>query len=874
MLNTSNVHKKLIKTLPTLSPDDLTRIKILNSYEDAILLSNNDIIDLAKYDINITHNDFELNLPSNKSNDVFYFDAKTHNKNYFEVSNFKYTIQKEYQQQLKYYKINIDYNTVDNIKAKFFILEYEYDEITNIIQVENNITEFQTLENTEFFKVYIKLEDTGLIYNIDINVVEKYRNILNEINIKFGIEEFYNTAKEINITPSDEGITINIEKNNKKDMYISYLEKNNKFTLLPEHKLFDDLSFERDLMTSLQMTKDDTLEVIPMLIEYNATKKTNIKNVSFVNQEILHFKNDTCNLRFVLRVSGVGEINLKSLSLMELEKAPTTKKMDFDNRKDVISITTPKIKLIEYKVACIMDEFTYNSFAPEVQLYRITPGKWKSELLFVQPDLLFIESAWAGNDGKWNKKVAYYDEEQHFEIKSLIKFAQSLNIPVVFWNKEDPVHYSKFIETAKLCDYVFTTDKGRIPEYIKDCGHEKIRALPFAAQPKNHNPIKIQSERDPRVSFAGSYYRHHEERSKDMDVLLEASKQIGLVIYDRNYEKTSKGQMPNHKYPERYNPYIKGNLPFNLIDKSYKGYKYMINVNTVKYSETMFSRRVFEGLISGTPIISTYSLGMKMMFGDIIESSSNIDDLRNHLKMLDSDALVYNKYAVKGIREVLLNHTYEQRMKEILNAAGYTVKSNKTNIYFIAFINEDNQIRKYIDIFHKQTVLNKKLVLIHKNIKSYKEFYNNYNTDLTIGIDYNVLKKYINIRHLLGHGYISVLNSNNYYSENYALDLVLAKEYSNADIIGKSMYYSINNNKLVINNKNSDFIYTPKIKVDRAIMKVDIFDKFSVESSLNYLEENTELETLMPFGAKLYSSDSLNFIENGIDFDNTEKIEI
>src|SRR5699024_11827404 len=113
-----------------------------------------------------------------------------------------------------------------------------------------------------------------------------------------------------------------------------------------------------------------------------------------------------------------------------------------------------------------------------------------------------------------------------------------------------------------------------------------------------------------RVSFAGSYYRHHEERSKDMDLLLEASKDVGLVIYDRNYEKTSKGQMPNHMYPERYKPYVKGSLPFNLIDKSYKGYKYMINVNTVKHSETRFSRRVFEGLLSGTPLISTYSIGM------------------------------------------------------------------------------------------------------------------------------------------------------------------------------------------------------------------------------------------------------------------------
>src|SRR5699024_5318564 len=127
-----------------------------------------------------------------------------------------------------------------------------------------------------------------------------------------------------------------------------------------------------------------------------------------------------------------------------------------------------------------------------------------------------------------------------------------------------------------------------------------VEALPFAAQPKNHNPIKIQKQRDSRVSFAGSYYRHHEERSKDMDILLEASKEIGLVIYDRNYEKTKKGQMPNHKFPVRFDSYIEGTMTFNIIDKSYKGFKYTINVNNVEHSETMLSRRVFEGLLSGT----------------------------------------------------------------------------------------------------------------------------------------------------------------------------------------------------------------------------------------------------------------------------------
>lgn len=873
MINTSNVHEKLIKKLPALSNEAINQLKILSSYDDAILLPNNEIIDLSEYSLSIYGAKYKINLPSNKEKSVFYFDENIESRNYYEVENFKYLIRNEFQQQLKYYNINIDYKLEDKLSIDLFILEYENNEIINIIKIDEN-TDFQTLTNTEYFKLCTKLSGVGLIYNIDIKIVEKQRNILNEMTIDFKEEDFYNTAKEIEINQTNNGVNITVEKNDKKHLYISYAEKNNKFTLLPEKSIFSNITFDKELMTNLRMNKDDTLEVIPMLIEYSEDEKLSIKNVSVVNQEILTFKEETKNVRFVLRISGTGEINLNSFSLLELEEAPKTINIDFENRKDVISLITPQMILKDFKVACIMDEFTFNSFQPEVQLHKLTVNKWKSELLFIQPDLVFIESAWVGNDGQWNKKVAYYDEEQHLEIKSLIEFAKSLDIPVVFWNKEDPVHYDRFIETAKLCDFIFTTDEGRVSQYIKDCGHKNVAALPFAAQPKNHNPIKIQKQRDPRVSFAGSYYRHHEERSKDMDLLLEASKDVGLVIYDRNYEKTSKGQMPNHMYPERYQPYVKGSLPFNLIDKSYKGYKYMINVNTVKHSETMFSRRVFEGLISGTPIISTYSLGMKMMFGDIIESSGNIEDLKNHLKNLDSDELIYNKYALKGIREVLINHTYENRMKTVLQNIGYKIKSNKTNVFFFAFINNDDEINKYMEIFDTQTVQNKKLVLIHKNITNYKNFYNDFNTDNIIGIDYNVLKKYINVKQLLGEGHISVLNYNHYYGENYSLDLILSKEYAQADIIGKAMFYSFKEDDLKLNNKNTDYIYTPNLIVDRALININVFDKFSLESALNYLEGNLPLDSLIPFGAKLFSADSLNFIENGINAKGKDKVEV
>src|SRR5699024_263049 len=221
MINTSNVHEKLINKLPALSNDVVNQLKILSSYEDAILLPNNKIIDLSEYSLNIDDTQYILNLPSNKSNSVFYFDENIEKDNYYEIEGFKYLIKNEFQQQLKYYNINIEYRLEDDIGIELFILEYDNNEIINIIKINEN-TDFQTLENTEYFKVCTKFSGTGLIYNVDIRVVEKQREILNEMTINFKADDFYNTAKEIEIIQTNNGVNITVNKNDKKHIYISY----------------------------------------------------------------------------------------------------------------------------------------------------------------------------------------------------------------------------------------------------------------------------------------------------------------------------------------------------------------------------------------------------------------------------------------------------------------------------------------------------------------------------------------------------------------------------------------------------------------------------------------------------------------------------
>ena len=108
-------------------------------------------------------------------------------------------------------------------------------------------------------------------------------------------------------------------------------------------------------------------------------------------------------------------------------------------------------------------------------------------------------------------------------------------IPTVFWNKEDPVHFDDFADAASQFDWIFTTDADCIDRYVELAGHERVGALPFAAQPRLHNPIGAPRQRLARACFAGSWQAdNYADRGADVELLLRPVLDAGLLdIFDR-----------------------------------------------------------------------------------------------------------------------------------------------------------------------------------------------------------------------------------------------------------------------------------------------------------------------------------------------------
>src|SRR5699024_6822878 len=87
------------------------------------------------------------------------------------------------------------------------------------------------------------------------------------------------------------------------------------------------------------------------------------------------------------------------------------------------------------KVGVIADEFTRTTIAETFELTLLDPHNWRKQLSETQLDMVFVESAWEGNEGLWHRAVGYYSDEESSSLYELLEEASVLGIPTVFWNK-------------------------------------------------------------------------------------------------------------------------------------------------------------------------------------------------------------------------------------------------------------------------------------------------------------------------------------------------------------------------------------------------------------------------------------------------------
>ena len=521
-----------------------------------------------------------------------------------------------------------------------------------------------------------------------------------------------------------------------------------------------------------------------------------------------------------------------------------------------------------HPVAAILDTFTEYSLRHEVNLLLMSPKHWRAQLEKMRPVLLLVESAWRGNNGGWRNRIVRYEDVEDNPLSELLQYCRSNGIPTAFWNKEDPPHFDSFLGAAKEFDFVFTSDADCVPRYREALGHDRIYVLPFAAQPRMHNPSREKGWPNYPVCFPGSWVPgRYPERAETLRYLLDPAIPHGLHIFDRNLTRTDFG--PDYRFPDLYKEAIKGTLTYEEMLTAYRCYDVLLNVNTVTESPTMFARRVFESLACGTPVISSESVGMSRMLGEHVRVTRSMEETADHLQELLGDEEARIREGHLAYRHVHENHTYRHRMDEVFRRVGIgPLVSEQPSVSVLMPTMRPENVVRCLENFTKQAYPNKELILILNNAEFDLDAIRRYTDPIpnvrVIHVDgRTTLVDCLNRGAEVASGkYIAKMDDDDHYGERYLSDHVLAASFSDAEIVGKGLFfvYFEARNTTALFEWTSEHTFMSFVTGGTLFIQTDVAREIPFES-ISLKEDTNFQRAAVRAGCRIYAADRFNYIQ-------------
>lgn len=323
------------------------------------------------------------------------------------------------------------------------------------------------------------------------------------------------------------------------------------------------------------------------------------------------------------------------------------------------------VYIIAMKIYLISDSLTQTSISLEDAEINTSCFYLRN----LPSSVLLVESAWNGYKSRWKYKIASYPdypERTNEKLVRLVKKAKNKGIPTVFWNKEDSVHFERFIDSAKHFDHIFTVDQNAVARYREVVpSSTTVDVAMFPIQPRIHN-FQGFNFKYLEANFVGSYSHHiHDNRRERQDMLFSAAlkAKLPVTIFDRNSNRKS----DNYRYPkDKFNLNVLPSLDYIDTANIYRNYLVSLNVNTIEDSPTMYSRRVVEILACGGILVSTPSMAMAEIFKEYCHIVNNEDeavDLFQRLRLGPSKQDL--ERALAGADFVLSHFTWQKFLEKI-----------------------------------------------------------------------------------------------------------------------------------------------------------------------------------------------------------------
>lgn len=531
------------------------------------------------------------------------------------------------------------------------------------------------------------------------------------------------------------------------------------------------------------------------------------------------------------------------------------------------------------KCLTILDEISDLNWSMDFDCTRLIRSSALEQISSTDYDFVLIETVWLGYESDWIYAFTSPGLEHPHSgqlVAALQRLRTESNKPIVIVNKEDPFHFEKFLPVMKYADHVFTTDEQMVENYRDRTDALSVTSLPFAANMTITNPSGRVHEPQEALCFAGSYYSGgYEERARQINYMLEPIINVKGAIYDRQ----SLMDDPAYHFPERFRPFIRAAVPFKDMTALYRRFRVFLNVNTIVSSPTMMSRRVYELLASGTPVVSAPSRALEEHFSDIVPTASNAREAQLVVERLLEDEAHWWRISQKGLREVALKHQYAHRVALIRSVIWgaeadrpvplTTIVLSLRSAAHLDRIVENVTMQTYprieIVVTLSDDLPEQQLAALEKRLSAA----NNIRRVEILRLPPSVTSG-TRLNHAIAAAqgeFIAVFNEDNLYFPNYLTDMILTFDFSGADIAGKRTHpaWAGHEGRLALLHPNCEHSHVLSVCGATLVARKSWLRKIPYADRDE--EDGALFKATIDAGGRIYSADHFNFIPVPVQLD-------
>lgn len=531
--------------------------------------------------------------------------------------------------------------------------------------------------------------------------------------------------------------------------------------------------------------------------------------------------------------------------------------------------------LSEIGIGLVADPFSVTAWEHEFNVTNINATSLPTSETISKWSFILVEAAWTGAESSWKGKLT---GEVSPEFSELQRRARRADVPIVFWNKEDPPHHEDFLPTALQCDFIFTTAAELVPKYSNHLGRDRVGVLQFAASVPLHNPVRWSSSpKREGVAFAGTFYNEKfNERRRALTMLLRGASKATinrgtpLIIYSRHY-----GKDPRYQFPAEFRSYVRPSLPYREMLTAYRKHKIFLNADSVVNSSTMMSRRVWELIACGTAVVGSGTMASTIFEGRGLFTATSEKTTEHLVELLLNSPALIDRSVHRGQRLIWENHTYTIRGRQILAkiGKGSPLHSGAPLVSIIAPTNRPAQLDHLIGQVRKQTWGQFELMLCTHNFRLDAAQQNRIVRilqenpgfkALTVieGTKDDSLGRILNkLTHQARGEIMCRFDDDDFYLENYIRDQVNTLNWTQADVVGKACTFVYLRDKewLVCRRPQFEHHWTHSVSGATLTFRSSVLNFVRFPDSHSG-EDTLFLRDAVKAGLRIYSADRFNYI--------------